>query len=255
MTGRGCARDDPGISDFRASGAPNAASTRFIDTSAATVNDRCWRWPSHRSMLSEAMNERASGAVAVEADQASALEVWLRHRPRGSRIGLRQNPDGLTMTIPREAMAQGYLLLFCILWGVSAVGTTIFCASWALIPSSVTGDLWPLFVVCPLFWLIEIAMIVITVRMGRRCAFIDVVDDVLLINNKGLLGIRSHRWDRREIAAITVGRSHVVVNHETQPVLKVRRRGDFLTSGMFVGLNSRELEWIAWILRHALELQ
>ncbi len=57
-------------------------------------------------MLSKAMNEQASGAVAVEADQASALEVWLRYKPPASRIVLRQNPDGLTMTIPREALAH-----------------------------------------------------------------------------------------------------------------------------------------------------
>ena len=67
-------------------------------------------------MLSKAMNERASGAVAVEADQASALEVWLRYKPPASRIGLRQNPDGLTMTIPHEALGRGniYRLLFCM---------------------------------------------------------------------------------------------------------------------------------------------
>ncbi len=79
--------------------------------------------------------------------------------------------------------------------------------------------------------------------------------EALLINNKGLLGIRSHRWARREITAITVGRSPIVVNQESQPVLVVRRRGDFLTTGMFVGLDKREIEWIAWVLRDALELQ
>ena len=234
-----------------------AALLKFIDRSAAAVNGPCWRWPSDRSMLSMAMNEQAPAAIAVEADQASALEVWLRHRSRGSRIGLRQNPDGLTMTIPREALAQRnwWLLLLCIVWGMSAVGTTIFCVVWALIPSSVTGDIWPLFVVCPIFWLIEIALIVITVRMGRRRAFIDVVDDVLLINNRGLFGIRSYSWARREIAAITVGRSPIYVNHAEQPMLKVHRRGDFLTTGMFVGLHKREIEWIAWVLRDALQLQ
>ncbi|MEE8460432.1 MAG: hypothetical protein V3S08_11180 [Phycisphaerales bacterium] len=36
------------------------------------------------------MNEQAPTAIAVEAEQASALEVWLRHKPRGSRIGLRK---------------------------------------------------------------------------------------------------------------------------------------------------------------------
>ncbi len=81
------------------------------------------------------------------------------------------------------------------------------------------------------------------------------MDDVLLINNKGLFGIRSHRWTRREIAAITVGRSHVFVNHAAQPVLVVSRRGDFLTNGLFVGLHKREIEWIAWVLRDALQLQ
>ncbi len=204
------------------------------------------------------MNERASApvAVAVEADQASALEVWLRYKPHGSRIGLRQNPDGLTMAIPREALVKGniYLLLFCIGWGFLTVSLTIFCALWALIPSSVTGDLWPLLLMCP-FWLIEIAMIVITVRMGRRRAFIDVVDDVLLINNKGLLGIRSHRWARREIDAITIGRARLSFNHGLQPELEVRRRGHLLSTGLFVGLDRRELEWIVWVLRDALRLQ
>ncbi len=205
------------------------------------------------------MNEQASGAVAVEAEakQVTALEVWLRHKPPASRIGIRQNPDGLTMTIPRESLTQGNIhwLLFCILWGVMAVGITISSALWALIPSSVTGDLWPLFLVCPFFGLIEIAMIVITVRMGRRCAFIDVVDDVLLINNKGLLGIRSRRWASREIAAITLGQARLSAKRGSQPELKVRRRGDLLATCMFVGLDRRELEWIAWILRHALKLQ
>ncbi len=77
----------------------------------------------------------------------------------------------------------------------------------------------------------------------------------LLINNKGLFGIRSHRWARREITAITVGRSRFSFNRAGQPDLKVHRKGDLLTTGVFVGLTKWELEWIAWILRHALKLQ
>ncbi len=209
-------------------------------------------------MLSKAMNEQASAvAVAVEADQPSALEVWLRYRPSASRIGIRQNPDGLTMTIPREALAKGniHLLLFCIGWGFFAVVLTLFCAVWALIPSSVTGDLWPLLTVVPLFWLVEIAVIVVTVRMGRRDAFIDVVDDVLLINNKGLLGVRSHVWSRREITGIKVGDARLSFNRASQPEIQVRRRGYPLATGLFVGLNRRELKWIVWVLHDALKLQ
>ncbi len=194
--------------------------------------------------------EHRLGAMAE--DEAPAGDAV--SRPPASRVTLQENPDGITLTIPPAGLLKGSsgLFGFSVAWCAFMVmfsGFSIFGAA----GGGSGGIPWPFVGGSAVFWAIGIALLLAAINMGRRHAIIDIVEDVLLINRKSLLRLRSHQFARDELEWVSVGPSGMSVNDVPVPELRIRpRRGAAL--GLFAGRDPDELRWLASVIRDRMGL-
>ena len=176
--------------------------------------------------------------------------------PAGSRVVVDRHGDDITLRVPPVGMLHpgGTGTYSCLglsfLFG-SAVATAAFAAAWFW---EVKGarDMWPVFLILPVFWLAAVGLLLLAINMGRRRAALAVVGEKLLVIQTGLFGSTRKEWRRDQIEDIRTGPSRVSIEGHG-PVLALqiyaRQGGQF---GILTGHPEAELEWIATMLRRAL---
>lgn len=186
-------------------------------------------------------------------------------QPMGSHIVVTRTPDQLTLTIPARGILKGSsgLFTFSLLWFA-------FCALFTVgigvgIGKGTSGSggqslISPFACFISIFWLVGIGTLIYSINMGRRRAFIDVLNgQTVLINLQSLLGLKQHQWTRDEIKRIVAGHSGLTVNNRSVEELQFHvwqsrtgRRRQTKKYGFFAGRESDELDWLSELLNHEL---
>lgn len=192
-------------------------------------------------------------AVAVERQPLGQLaEPTVAERaeqPAGSRVVVEQTDDALTLTIPSEGLRRGSrgLLLGGIAW-------LVICIGMMAVPVVAEGRMpLPVFFSLGFFVLVGVAMLLGAVNMGRRRAVIAVAAGHLIITQSSLFGIKTREWPREQLAAVRAGPSGMAINDVPVIELQVLPR-DGRKFGLLSGRDTAELEWLATVLRRALNL-
>jgi hypothetical protein len=187
--------------------------------------------------------------VEMSGDQTEIKPVERLDQPADSDIVLEATGDGVVLTIPPPGVWRGSkgLLFFGLFWcGFMTLFTAIMMFTGERAP-------WPLLLFLAGFWAIGLALLAGAVNMGRRRATFAVRADGLRIEQTGLFGAKKAEWSRDQIASICAGPSGMEVNEkpvfELQIHPKVGKKAGFLA-----GRNDAELQWLAAVLRQALDV-
>jgi len=186
-------------------------------------------------------------------------------QPRSSQIVVTRTPDQLTLTIPARGVLKGSsgLFTFSLLWFA-------FCAHFTAgigvgIGKGTSGSggqslISPFACFISVFWLVGIGTLIYSINMGRRRAFIDVLNgQTVLINLQSLFGLKQYRWTRDEIKRIVAGHSGLTVNNRSVEELQIHvwqtqagTRRKSKKYGLFAGRDHDELDWLAELLNREL---
>jgi len=175
--------------------------------------------------------------------------------PAGSGMIVEERTDGLTITIPPRGArkASKGLLAFAILWlGFMTIVTTMAIVI-PIAGGTVSGNIWVMYLLCGMFWVIGLAMFVVALRAGRASAIIDVMGDTLLVTARGVVRLRSHEWRRDMIQDVACTPSNMTVNDRPVMHLAITPR-EGRTVGFLATCTDDELSWLAARLRRALRL-
>jgi hypothetical protein len=172
--------------------------------------------------------------------------------PPGSRLGVEDAIDGITITVPPLGIwrAARWLFVFGLLWcAILGWISSFFVRGLFAGKTSVTACV--AYVVLSVMWLFGLAFLLGSVNMGRRRAVLAVVGDRLLILLTGPFGRQRREWSRDELRRIEAAASDMDVNGVPVPELHVQpvrgKRYDLLA-----GRDRDELRWLAARLRRAL---
>jgi len=174
--------------------------------------------------------------------------------PAGTSITISQLAGGIVAVVPPQgARASRGLLIFAILW-LTFVGFFAAVMTFAgdtpkrgrgrpqnkFVPAVVIG----------VFGLIGAGMLAGAVNQMRRKASLRASRDELIILEQSLFGTKTFKRAAREVAAIRVGPSGMVVNNVPVLELQIMDTGG-KQQGFFTHLTNDEQHWLATHLRHA----
>jgi hypothetical protein len=167
-------------------------------------------------------------------------------QPASTTIVVKQHPDGVTVFVPQLGLWHDKVIW---LFFLSLAWFAIFAAF--TIVGVLQGDPNDL-VLLPL-WIFGIAPLLAVINKSERRVFLAVVGPALMILQTGIFGSKRREWPRQEIARIRVGPSGATFNDEhlleLQLYPKKHRKVGFLRDR-----DDRELQWLAALLRQALNL-
>jgi hypothetical protein len=163
-------------------------------------------------------------------------------------IKAESHSSGLSLEVPPAGLGRGTrgLFTFSIFWCLFMVVFTV--GWWTTEKHHVPEVVW-LFIAG--FWLIGLAMLAISLNLGRRRARLVAESGGLRVEQHGLFGAKTWQWERGEIAAICAGDSGMKVNDVSILELQIQlTRGG--KKGVLRGRDEAELRWVASELRQAL---
>ncbi len=180
------------------------------------------------------------------------LTADIETQPADSDVACQQRPDGLSISVPRQAWGKGpggwwfmALVWNAFIW-TALVGIVFFKSG------SLAEILFPL-AILSIFVIVGLVLIGVALHMSIRRAEIAFANGRLLVLQFGLFGTRRHEWGVEELGAIRAGNSGTSVNNRRLLQLQiVPRQGKSVA--LLTGRDDRELAWIATMLRHALQL-
>jgi hypothetical protein len=187
-------------------------------------------------------------------------------QPVASTAVLEQTADYLTITLPAAGLIRGnnkFFLLWCTFWN----GCLLIITPLSL-PAAFAGKVkWdgtdnsvnPLFVCCFLtpVWIIGICCLLWLVYQARRRAAIRVAKDELTIEDVGIFSTGNHQWRRTDLASIAVVSKYTAGSDgeggtwRTDLCIEPRSA---TAVHLFENRPKPELEWIATLLRWALQV-
>jgi hypothetical protein len=181
-------------------------------------------------------------------------------QPAESTAILERCLDGVTITLPVLGLRRvwgSFLGMFTLGWnGFMAMFSAIFLS--ALLADQVEENAWWFcWIMLPLMWLIGIGLLLETLHMSKRSAVLTVTKDSLAILETELFGKRHHKWFRRDLENVGVvseswkdsdGDTCWTIALNIQP-----KKGK--PYKLLDWQDKAELEWIATVLRQALNLQ
>jgi hypothetical protein len=196
-------------------------------------------------------------------DEPGGAFVERTEQPAGSPIVLERFGANLILTVPPGGIwgsaAQGYVVSALIAAIVAAVITSLWC----LFPNSallqtISGP----FLI--FLGLVELVSLACAIPQAKQRAVFQVLDDVLVVQTT-VFRTTEQRWRRAGIADIRVGyhmgylvktstiRGTVIDQGNLPWELQIHREnGDVV--GVLAGRAAEELQWLATLLRHALDL-
>jgi hypothetical protein len=188
----------------------------------------------------------------VENPFQNANDEDVLNQPAGSRVQMVEGGSSLRLNIPPAGLWRGSrgFILFPLAWCGFIMVITVALYLDGL---KKEGPVWGYYILIPLFWIIGLGLLAITVNLGRRSTELSVEGRQLLITTKELFGIKQRSWSRDDLAAIRADRSGMEVND--RPVIELQihpRLGK--KAGFLAGRDEAELRWLATRLRQALQV-
>lgn len=174
-----------------------------------------------------------------------------------SAIKVTRLDDGVIIEVPPAGVwkGSGGLIWDAVVWNVLLA----FCtglAVWGLVRIGKLPSISLPLLFMLLFWLIGMGMLAHSIIMGRRSAVLVVSNGWLMATQTGPFGSRTKEWPLGDVQGIRVRLS--LVSRAGKPSSWIQELqifdGNRRKFGLLVGRNGRELEWIAFQLREALEL-
>jgi hypothetical protein len=176
-------------------------------------------------------------------------------RPATARATLEEHPEGVTLTVAPAGVWHGSrgLFVFSLVWCgfMSALTAGLIVA--LVVQAGVIGNLCLIIPFLLFFWLVGIATLLGAINMGRRRAVLAVVGETLMVLQTGIFGGIKKEWVKGQLASVHVGPSGMKVNDVPVLNLQIHAR-DASVVGLLTGHGDEELEWMAAILRKALQL-
>jgi hypothetical protein len=177
------------------------------------------------------------------------LTADIETQPADSDVQCQQRPDGLSISVPRQAWGKGpggwWIMAF--VW--NAFIWTLIVGVVFLKSTSLAELLFPL-AIMSIFAIIGLVLIGVALHMSIRRAEIAFANGRLLVLEFGLSGTRRHQWGVEELSAIRAGNSGASINKRQLMQLQiVPRQGK--TVSLLTGRDDRELGWVATTLRRA----
>jgi hypothetical protein len=206
-------------------------------------------------------------AEPVEVSLESGDPAVVQERPRqpaDSTAVLETFPDGITLTLRPVGIWRGadrFFTLFTFLWCGMVVLITL-----GLIVGAITGGLHDedghpvnpvyggLFLIP--FWATGIGCLLAVLHFGRRGTVLAVTGDRLMVLQTGLFGTRQQEWARSQLIAVRVlvtSRSDGEGGTTWTNQLAIEPN-DGPTVQLLSYRPKRELEWMATVLRRALQM-
>lgn len=198
---------------------------------------------------------RSLGGYVDAVGMRDATKVTVRtvsRQPFAARFTLERHDNGVTITVPRPGFRgrAKWALLPGLVW-------CLMIGSFTGIAVSTAGDapwvtqMMIIAIIC-FHWLLAICFLVLALDIAFSRAGVAVLDDQLMILQKGLFGSTRRKYYRDDIASIGVG---LCDGQRGNPVLELQIH---LSNGRAFGLghghSEEELHWIATLLRTALNL-
>lgn len=177
-------------------------------------------------------------------------------QPPKSSASVTRDGDAVSIELPPLGVRKGGkgLFSFAVLWNLICwpiAGGFAYVG----VKDGATGALVASAFVALIFGGVGVWVTVEVVRMGRRRAFIDVVDGVLLISTRTPFGSRQRQWAREDVVSVKVGETGTEVNERAIRELQVRSRapdGSEEKAGFLRERPDGELYWLASEIRAAL---
>lgn len=178
----------------------------------------------------------------VERDTTEEAEDVEVPRPAATDILLREEPNGLAISVPAKGLWKGSqgLFFFSLLWnGFMLVFTAAIIRDKPPLPVS-------LFLL--LFWGIGAGLLVGSIHMARRRVMIAIINDVLAYRSTSPIRTEEKRIPLEDVDTFRVGPSGVEVNNRPVMELQIIHRSGGKT-GLLSNRTVDEQAWLAWVLR------
>ena len=176
----------------------------------------------------------------------------LTDQPPGSRVRLEEWSSGVRLTVPAAGLWRGsrglffFALVWCGFMAVFTVGAAIAGFEW-------DGKPWMPILFIAAFWASGLGLLAVAVHMGRRTAVIAIEDGRLLVETRGLFGVKRQEWNPGELSAVRADAGGLEVNERPVLELQIHPVGG-KKWGLLGGRDEDELRWMATCLRRALKL-
>jgi hypothetical protein len=200
--------------------------------------------------------EVATAVPVVDVYSEPQDEIERLERPAQSKIEYEEIGGGFTLTVPPRGLRRGShgLFTFGVIW---CVFTTVLAVVMipAILLSEPKPDDGPKWLVVPFFALFiaaGIGMLLAAIHMGRRSAALAVSGNSLMVIQISIFGTKQREWKLKDLVTARVGASGMEVND--RPIMQVQivpREGKPL--GLMTGHDDADLEWVATLVRRAIE--
>jgi uncharacterized membrane protein len=171
-------------------------------------------------------------------------------RPADTDITLLPQAKGLAIAVPPSGFKGAAPVLIIL-------GALFSVAAGAALIATGTGSGSPKFGLClflGLFLSVGIAMVLGGIHSARQRFMLAVTEEGLALRRISLFRKREQVCSRADIAAIHIGPSNVSVNNVPIMELKIERCGGASTLGALANRSHDEINWIAGLLRQALQV-
>jgi hypothetical protein len=176
-------------------------------------------------------------------------------QPADSTVEVQSFPDGVTLRIPPAGVWKGSGGTFQIglLFAVVTAGFTTLFAGAGIAQGQGGPGIWGAIGLMSIFWLASGGILYAGWMMGTRETVLAVVGESVMVMQTGLRRAKRREWPRSEVKTARVGASGTEIND--RPVLELQLLGadDKKLFGMLSGRDTRELTWMATLLRQALK--
>ena len=190
-------------------------------------------------------------------DDSSSDDKPLPTKPPDSDATIDRHDYGITIRIPPTGIWKGSrgLLAFALVWNLALVFILTMITLMGLGVVQNDGDPvngWTFLFLSP-FIAVGIAVLLVSINMGRRRAAVATADKRLIVVHESIFGKQVRQWTAEQIAEICVGFSGMEVNDVPVNELQIHpHRGNKF--GMLSQRDDFELEWIAAELNEALAI-
>lgn len=173
-------------------------------------------------------------------------------KPADSPVLVERGSATITLTIPPRGLNKGSngLIYFAVLWCLFMAVFTFAFVFGTQKPQ--TKDIAP-FIMVPLFWLIGLTMLAVSINLGRRRFSITAGPTELILIKDSPFGTKRSEFRRSDITTVCSGLSKVEVNHRRLTQLQVHLTNG-KNMGFMAGRDPDELRWMGTELRKAMRL-
>ncbi len=194
------------------------------------------------------------GVGVVERSAGEAIPDDETPRPTGTDITVQEHAHGVAIEVPPAGLRKGShgLFAFSLLW-TALVGAMLVMVVVGAVRGR--GDTpMGVFVFIAAFLAIGVAMMVAAINAGRRRVLLAVAGNTLAYRVAGLFRTTERQVGGEQIRGISVGPSGMEVNDRPVYELQILLAGRTAKIGLLSQRSRAEQEWVAAVLRRALNV-